>query len=466
MSHVRFEAKYQKLAIALSLGSLLAAALHACGNEQLPPPWTPPGQLKIAYVSPEYSDPISAPLEPTLDASKFWGSAGCLGCHTAHAEEWKHSMHANAMHDRVFQGLVQLQRVQRKTAGFDGYCVQCHSPIALRGGLIPTGFDFADLQTVPVAMEGITCEVCHRASSVERSHSSGLLIVHDGVLRGPLEHTAGAHETEKSALFEDAKLCASCHDVRADDGLTKLESPYEEWLKSPAAREGRTCQSCHMPTYRGKTAPGAMTSPERPNLHRHNFSAIEPITEGAACSEPGHLCAAAKIDAALSSSEDEGCQLTVNITNLVDGHRFPTGSIFFRQTWLAVEVHDANGKLIFESGQLDDQHDLHDKHDPDADVLDPQLAVLHGYLRDENDHVTLFPWRSTRVDSHALQIGEVRAVVYQLPETSAVLPLRASVTLRFRPFSPRLLRTIGEDSQIETLHVTDVAHARATLEGG
>ena len=65
----------------------------------------------------------------------------------------------------------------------------------------------------------------------------------------PLPHGGWVSET----AFGDSRFCAACHQF-TDDGYALngklLENTYEEWRASRHAREGRTCQSCHMPDRR------------------------------------------------------------------------------------------------------------------------------------------------------------------------------------------------------------------------
>lgn len=356
------------------------------------------------------------------------------------------------MHDPVFQALIAEQRAQRGGPESDTFCMQCHSPIASRTGQITPDLDFTALEGL--AADAVSCEACHRTRSVERPYNAGLLIDAEPTLRGPLPEPEAPHAAEQSDLFTRSELCASCHDVRGAGDL-KLESPYEEWLDSPAAAQGNSCQTCHMRPYQGRAAP-ALASPER-ELHRHGFRAIEEFElsdEG--CEGTSLLCGAAELEATLSGNE-----LSVRVTNLVEGHNFPTGSVFFRQAWLAVEVRDADGNLLFESGGLDADSDLHDLHDPQGRELDPQLQVFGGYLRDAEDQPTLFMWRAARLESHALVPLETREVTYRFSARPGMTSLYAVVRLRFRAFSPRLLRAIGLDDLIEDQKVIDIQHIEA-----
>jgi hypothetical protein len=55
------------------------------------------------------------------------------------------------------------------------------------------------------------------------------------------------------AAFEDSRFCAACHQFEEGGYALNgklLENTYEEWKASRHAREGRSCQACHMPERR------------------------------------------------------------------------------------------------------------------------------------------------------------------------------------------------------------------------
>jgi hypothetical protein len=442
-----------------------------------------PMEEGLAIERAAFSEALSAPGTATLSAADFRGADYCGGCHTTHISQWRSSPHAHAMRDQVFQGLVELQRAQPSDLALDTFCVQCHSPIASRTGQLRTGFDFSEAEGLSTA--GVTCEACHRAQHIERPYNAGLSISGDETLRGPIADPEAPHASEYSEIFEDAKLCATCHDVRNPNGL-KLESPYEEWLQSPAAAESQTCQTCHMQKYIGRAAP-ALHSPER-ELHSHRFRALtvnmdeegdqdaQAKDAGSNCSDPGLLCSAAALQAELrvakaaddhahmeqrEQRKDEGrFALEVSLRSLVDGHRFPTGSIFFRQLWLAVSVRDDQGVLVFESGLLDPHGDLYDIFQPEASTMDPQLKVFGGYLIDVDGEPTRLPWRAVRLDSNALEPRETRELSYQFTSSNRGR-LHAQVVLRFREFAPSLMHEIDRAELIGQLEVSDVARTEA-----
>jgi hypothetical protein len=363
------------------------------------------------------------------------------------------------MTDPVFQGLVALQREQRRSADSDAFCVQCHSPLGLRSGAIQPGFGFDELSAV--ASEAVSCEVCHRTSEVRRPFNAGLFIEQDGYLRGPIVEPAAPHGARFSPLFTESLLCASCHDVRSVGGLT-LESPYAEWLRSPAAAEGVTCQSCHMPSYSGQAAPG-FDSLQRQELHRHTFVATLPLARDEPhCADPGQLCSAAVVRAKLDAASRSEWELSVDVENRVTGHNFPTGSAFFREAWIAIEVWSGD-ELIYQSGALDEEGMLGDLRNADVRRPDPSLVVFHDTLLDEAGQPTLYPWRAESRETHALEPGETKRVVYR-GSYERHDELRAEVRLRYRKFSARLVREIGMAELEATLQVYDIQHTTARLD--
>jgi hypothetical protein len=63
----------------------------------------------------------------------------------------------------------------------------------------------------------------------------------------------------QSTLIKKAEFCVTCHQVQVHPGI-KLETVWEEYRASPAAKEGITCQNCHMSTSPGQNS-GYATGP-------------------------------------------------------------------------------------------------------------------------------------------------------------------------------------------------------------
>src|SRR5207244_7472645 len=72
----------------------------------------------------------------------------------------------------------------------------------------------------------------------------GLLRPAEGQLFfGPLDDVDRG-EDALAPIYGESRYCASCH-----EGVVfgvRVYSTYSEWLDSPARREGKQCQTCHM----------------------------------------------------------------------------------------------------------------------------------------------------------------------------------------------------------------------------
>ena len=97
--------------------------------------------------------------------------------------------------------------------------------------------------------KGLNCAGCHvrghqrfgppkRDGSIENS-APALQLPHGGAIR--------------TAAFERAEFCKGCHQFEPSGYALNgklLENTYNEWKDGPYAREGKSCQSCHMPERR------------------------------------------------------------------------------------------------------------------------------------------------------------------------------------------------------------------------
>ena len=470
-SHRRYTGARRGLwAAALVLG---LSALVACPG----PPASEDGESGESETGPPADDPdhdpLSMPREPTLSPEDFRSASECAGCHPTHYAEWQLSRHARSMRDPVFRALVALR--QQDLDGAEGqFCTQCHSAICTRGGDCVEGFSFDALPDI--ALEGVTCEACHKVSALHRTYNSGHELDPLGPIRGPNADPVANnfHASEGSELFEQAEFCGGCHDVVKTSGLN-LERPYAEWLESPAgAGAGPTCQGCHMPTYLGTAGPGG---PER-ELHRHRFIGVDLPMEGDLADDPETmamldaqieelLAGAASLELEVAPSVSAGAQLDllVTIENLISGHNFPTGSTFLRQVWLELRVTDADATVIYETGQLDSEGDLRDLWSTVAPFSDPDLIVIDSELLDAQGSPELFSWwASEHVSASIPPLHERTHTLFVPVPEGSVGPLEIEAVLHFRSYPPFLLRLLGLEELIPLAPVRDVATAQAQVD--
>ncbi|MCB9662917.1 MAG: hypothetical protein H6732_02310 [Alphaproteobacteria bacterium] len=435
----------------------LLALVAACTPEVVPPDL-------VDTDDPDAHDALSRPAEPTLSTAGLSGALACSGCHPDHYAAWRTSMHAYAMHDPVFRAL-QRARVADHEGRQAQFCTQCHTPLGSRDGDVLAHPDLEGLG--PLSVEGVTCEVCHTVASVARTSQAGLVLDVDGPMRGTLpdpEPTA-AHATTHSPLHGTAELCAACHDVREVGGLP-LERPYAEWRSSPAGREGRPCQSCHMPETRG---PAAVGGPERV-VHRHGWIGggmpllpgfLDDTERAARLAEVTALlqgAAALDVDAPMHWTPGGVLPVVVTVRNLVDGHAFPTGTTFNRQVWVEVTVTDEADAVLYRSGDLDEDGNLRDvwsRLDPFGDA---DLVTLSSTLSDGHGDPVLFPWVATEHTGRALPPALERTFTWLVPVPSApVGRLHARVRLLYRQYGPHLLEALDVEAGPDALPVLEVA---------
>lgn len=451
--------------------TLLVAALLGCdgGDDDDGTADTPPGfdTDRPAFVH----DPLSMPEAPTHDLASFESAETCAECHPNHYAQWSTSSHAYAMLDPVFREMTAL-RAHAYDGEQDQFCTQCHTSIGTRGGDIVANYRFEDLQ--PITLEGVTCESCHKVSAVERPHSSGHVLDPDGPLRAtiadPVENVF--HASEHSPLHGTSEFCSGCHDVLELDGLN-LERPYEEWLESPAAEAGTTCQDCHMPEYEGQAADGAPTR----TLHSHRWRGVaQPLLEGfvdeATADEiradvKDLLDGAASLHLSAPTAVDPGDRfdLVVTVFNEIDAHNLPTGSTFNRQFWLEVTVADADGTVLYATGDLDDNGDLRNYWSALDPYGDQDLIVFSSGFVDPFGELTLLSWEAAELAHASLNPLHERTVTLFVPTAEAVEgPLTVTARVRFRQYGPYLLRFLGLDQYVDALEIHDLAEQTLTVD--
>lgn len=424
-----------------------------------------------AGANTELTDPLSMPAEPTVNPAQFTSASDCASCHVDHYAAWRTSMHAYAMVDPVYRKLVALRQTQYQGRQ-DRFCLQCHSAIATRGGEIVPNFSFDNLSAI--ALEGVSCESCHRVTSVQRPYNSGHVLDPANPVQGPLppDIAAMAHPAQQNPLFDSSQFCGGCHDVVEVNGLP-LERPYQEWLESPAAATRKNCQSCHMPAFDGQAA---RNGPQRQGLHSHRFVGVDlPLEEGFVTEDErnalrtdveGLLSGAATLTLASADHVQAGQQLDLELTvrNNIVAHNLPTGTTFIRQMWLEVTVEDSAGTVLYQTGGLDANGDLRNHYSELDPYGDQDLITLTSGLINGLGEPELFPWLAAEHISNSLSPLYRRTYTLFVPTTGAAAgPLQISARLRFRSHAPYLLRALGLSHLLSRLEIHDVTTGQRTI---
>lgn len=280
---------------------------------------------------------------PKVSSSQFAASTSC-GCHAALVEDWRPSMHHQALTDPLYQ--LKLAEADKATGGALGpFCNACHGPVAVMSGEI-AGTDQSRLSAV--SAEGVACGFCHQVTGTEQPlGNTSAKVEADGVRRAQLKDPDAPHAAAYSAFHETAEFCGTCHNVDHPGNGMHLEATYSEWKAGPYAAEGIVCQDCHMTPGPGVTKPSpgkaAGMGPEREHIYRMTFAGGN-VALGDAVRAEERLKAAAAVALAVPEIAGPGeTSVTVTVTNVGAGHYLPTGLTEVRQMWLEVVVTDAGG---------------------------------------------------------------------------------------------------------------------------
>jgi hypothetical protein len=231
-----------------------------------------------------------------------------------------------------------------------GNCAACHVPAAAVHS--PLGTDPTRISGV--AMEGVTCDVCHKIWDVRLDSTTGLPFEHlPGVLSyefrrpmvgeqffaGPLDDVAPGVDTF-SPLQQQSRFCAPCH--YGSFYGTVVYGSFGEWLTSPYGDPDhtrfKTCQDCHMPT--GRTC--YFTLPSKGGRRRDPATVASHLMPGASDRELLRQAAALELTASRTGNRID---VEVRVRNVGAGHRLPTGSPL-RHILILVEAKDEHGRAL------------------------------------------------------------------------------------------------------------------------
>ena len=233
-------------------------------------PWTTAqdAQQAEAAAAPKSADEEH---EALFLENRFPAATTCATCHPDHYREWSVSPHAYAQMSPVFNAMHGT--ILKITNGTNGdFCIRCHTPVGMNLG--EPEF-MSNMDRHPTSREGVTCIVCHRVNKAYGKLSGRLAIV-EGDLFEPVYGPKGGEElkrvidsgeyrvntergkagravhteAEKFFQLETSGFCGTCHDVNLVNGF-RLEEAFSEFKNSPAAKEGTSCQDCHMGTEPG-----------------------------------------------------------------------------------------------------------------------------------------------------------------------------------------------------------------------
>jgi nitrate/TMAO reductase-like tetraheme cytochrome c subunit len=252
--------------------------------------------------------PLDDPHGRTAFANNLYPSAKVCGeCHPNQYKQWSVSSHAYAALSPMFNKFEQrINDISRGTVNY--FCVRCHASV---GTALGEERAIAWWDRTPAAKEGVTCVTCHRVGEAYGKVNAARRItpgsIHEPVF-GPFDSMGGLkaitnargngilvtldeldrpaegdkkwirmHQTAiQSDLIKKSEFCVACHQVAVYPGI-KLETVWEEYRASPAAKEGITCQDCHM-----SKNPGHNDGYEigwAAEVNKQHFNDVRPLTD-------------------------------------------------------------------------------------------------------------------------------------------------------------------------------------------
>ena len=379
----------------------------------------PDTQEARGEVTPLISGSLGLTQEELLDPTS------CQPCHPTHYAEWANSVHAHASTSPIFRALNTVGQEETE-GGLGSFCVQCHAPVAVALGATSDGLN---LESLEPSLQGVTCAYCHQISEVNGTHNNPLTWSQDGVMRGRLSRPrkSAAHRSMYSSLLDgrqraSSDVCGACHDIVTPTEV-HLERTYWEWKRSlfsdPRSSRHNSCIDCHMPSREvdtiAQSAQGVGVESESRRHHDHLMPGVDLViptshseylrTYGASAAQMTTLREAVERELGFSLLSElcvevgarGGADVEVYLENIGAGHRFPSGAALDRRLWVELRALDADGEVIFSSGEV-----APDQPAVDLELADPLMWLLRDRAFNSYGEETHFFWEIDRVERATL----------------------------------------------------------------
>ncbi|MEM9190111.1 MAG: hypothetical protein AAGF12_13085 [Myxococcota bacterium] len=261
--------------------------------------------------------PGGGPIDPGREPASF---RNCARCHAEIAAEWEDSLHHHSFSNPVFHAEYARNELN--------FCRECHAPRFVSS---PAGGE-----------QGVDCATCH---------------LREGRILGRFGRGEASHPIERVPELGTSAFCAPCHQFDFPSAAhapdlsyhpdRPLQNTLREWQRSPSARAGDTCQSCHMPRRIGRDG----------TYRAHDFRGRE-------------LAPDALSVRVLARRENGRTSVRVRIVPEHLGHAAPTGDMFRQirlelrggreervhrlQRWFGPELAEFEGEERFLLAEVDD----------------------------------------------------------------------------------------------------------------
>ena len=411
---------------------------------------------KVPFEGDDFRPALSK-IDGKFPKKQFLDTQSCKECHAEIVSEWGDSMHSfaslsNNIYFKSFESFIK-DRGEEKTR----FCAGCHDPALM---FDPDTKLAADTSTESAHL-GIGCESCHGISKSAPAGNgsyvqmtSPIPIPVDGDDESLKKHLARVG----SPALRAQNLCLSCHrgtltPTMGHDivlpGLDELgpwrDSAFNGNQTVRIHEVGipqETCVSCHMPKVDGhashRFAGGHSTFAAMIDA-KDQLEAVRAQLEGAASLDI-FVMDEEKLPTSISRKSERAMGFDVVIFNERVAHKFPGGAKDLRDTWVEVQVKDADGAVLATSGV---EHAKTGKEDY-AYILHVRLASEDGATQREHD-VSHF---RTPVYDHSIDPRDAAVVRYALAVPEGVKgPLQIDARLRHRRLGEKIYDALCESSK-------------------
>lgn len=266
---------------------------------------------------------------PQTPEKVFPASSKCKKCHLRAFEEYEESVVARSIVTPTFRAMLEDYASKGKDKR---YCLNCHAPQVVVFPDLAENMIKQILSGDPT-FEGVGCAQCHLIKNVEPNVKGQPPIKLEpgrtvfGGYKDPID--SKAHETQFLELYKKSDLCLACHTI-APVTVPDAEA-VGNWKASKAAKEGKTCQTCHMPQGFGESA----NEEKKRDIAGHEFNGKSPALRKQAFELE-------------YETEPQGDQtkLIVKVKNLVP-HNVPTTHPIWNQVYLQALIKGRNLTEVF-----------------------------------------------------------------------------------------------------------------------
>jgi len=340
-------------------------------------------------------------------------AATCRDCHLDITQQWATSAHSRADRSKnLLFGRMYFQSLKVTRGATMLKCGPCHETVAF------VNQDFNILRDVTT--EGVACAYCHAVAGP--GPATGIppyeldVSKYYGSIRNPTFNNT--HGSEYTTYLKTSEFCGACHDYKNQNGV-QISTTYAEWKKSKFAKQGVTCQTCHMPGAPGRNS---YLGPPRPRVANHSFSDSMLLVNRPG-SNPTLTLRATK------GKGGDSLHVVATVANNGWGHSLPTGNDQ-HLALIHIRVLSGSGAIVWEN-------------DPYTEWT---VSVFGVILADELGNWPAETWTATSVLSdRRIKAGGSVASRYDVPLGDQKGPYKIEAQFTYRRSRPMTLATYDLD---------------------